>query len=53
MNTGYVPPQNRHNTSYKSKSLTYVPKEIKTKEQLFEKYRQENYGKADDAWGEN
>ena len=54
---GYVPPQLRHKVDYKPKNLTYKPKlvwtpNLKTKEELFEEYRKENYGKADDAWGD-
>lgn len=56
--SGYVPPALRHKVDYKPKNLTYKPKmlwtpNIKTKEQLFEEYRNKNYGKADAAWDED
>jgi len=56
--SGYVPPALRHKVDYKPKNLTYKPKmvwtpNIKTKEQIFEEYRKENYGKADTAWNED
>lgn len=51
---GYVPPNLRNDPKYKSKKLTYRPKivwsELKTKEQIFEEYRKQNYGKAEEAW---
>lgn len=53
---GYVPPQLRDKINYKPKKLTYKPKviwsEIKTKEEVLQNYHKENYGKADEAWGE-
>ena len=58
MEAGYVPPALRHKVDYKPKNLAYKPKmlwtpNIKTKEQLFEEYRNKNYGKADAAWDED
>lgn len=54
---GYVPPRLRNDPNYKPKKLTYRPEvvwsELKTNEQLSEEYHKENYGKADEAWGED
>ena len=54
---GYIPPNLRNDPKYKPKKLTYRPKiiwsELKTKDQLFEEYRKQNYGKADAAWEED
>jgi len=52
---GYVPPHLRHDINHKPKNLTYKPKMIwapnlKSKEELYEEYRNENNGKADEAW---
>ena len=53
----YVPPAFRFNPNHKPKKLTFRPvidyTKLKTKEELFEEYRNQNYGKADDAWNEN
>ena len=53
----YVPPELRHKINYNHKNLSLKPKQIlidyskqKSKEEVFEIYRKENYGKADLAW---
>ena len=53
----YVPPALRDKPNYKPKKLNLRPivvdyTKLKTKEVLFEEYRKQNYGKADDAWNE-
>ena len=48
----YIPPSMRNNpVFYKSKDLSIKVRQ-KTKDVIFEKVRQEDYGKADDAWDE-
>jgi hypothetical protein len=52
---GYVPPALRNKPNYEPKKLSLKPKPIeydklKTKQELYEEYRQTNYGKADFAW---
>ena len=54
----YIPPAMRNQVNYVPKKLALKPKSIdytqlKTKQQLFAEYQQENYGKADDAWNES
>jgi hypothetical protein len=53
----YVPPALRNKPNYKPKKLKLRPvidyTKLKTKVELFEEYRKQNYGKADDAWNEN
>ena len=53
----YIPPALRDKPNYKPKKLKLIPvvvdyTKLKTKEELFEEYRKQNYGKADDAWNE-
>jgi len=57
---GYVPPALRNNPKYTPKKLSIKQKPIevnwenvKTTEQFFKEYQQENSGKADSAWDDN
>ena len=56
---GYLPPQLRNDPSYKPRDLSRKPKpppidytKVKTREQMFDEYQKQNYGKADAAWEE-
>jgi hypothetical protein len=54
----YVPPALRDKPNYKPRKLKLRPvvvvdyATLKSKEELFEEYRKQNYKKADDAWNE-
>jgi len=54
----YVPPALRDKPNYKPRKLKLRPAVVvdyatlKSKEELFEEYRKQNYKKADDAWNE-
>jgi hypothetical protein len=53
----YVPPALRNKPNYKTKKIKLRPAvdytKLKSKKELFEEYREQNYGKADEAWNEN
>ena len=54
----YIPPALRDKPNYKPKKLKLRPvvvdyTKLKTKEELFEEYNKQNYGKSDEAWNEN
>ena len=56
---GYIPPALRNKPNYVPKKLSIKSKvieidysKLKTKQQLFEDIRKENYGKADAAWND-
>ena len=53
----YIPPHMRNTHTYKPKNWSRKPVidyiSLKTKNQLFEEYRQENYGKSDKYWNED
>ena len=51
MSGKYIPPGFKNKPDYKPIKLDINDKlEIKSKEQLFDRYKKENDGKADDAW---